>query len=80
MTSEAETILREALALQEQDRAGLAAELLASLDETPDGDAATISTMWAEELERRAARIVSGAASTESWSAVRDRVANRLNR
>ncbi len=79
MTSEAETILREALALREQDRAGLAAELLASLDESPDSNDATISALWAEELERRAARVLSGDASTESWSTVRDRVANHLN-
>lgn len=78
MTSETETILRDALALREEDRADLAAHLLASLDSPAVDDPATLGAVWALELERRAARVISGEAATEDWPAVRDRVADRL--
>lgn len=79
VTSETETILREALALGSEDRADLAAELLASLDPPTIDDPATVDRLWAEELERRARRVLSGHASTEDWPTVRDRVANHLS-
>jgi putative addiction module component (TIGR02574 family) len=79
MTSETETILREALALQHEDRADLAAQLLASLDSPAVDDPATIGAAWAAELERRAARVLSGAAPTVDWTTVRDRVADQLD-
>jgi hypothetical protein len=78
VTSETETILREALALRDEERADLAAELLASLDSPAVDDPATIRSLWADELERRAARVLSGEGSTEGWPTVRDRVADRL--
>lgn len=78
MTSETETILRDALALRDEDRADLAAQLLASLDSPAVDDPATIGAVWASELERRAARVLSGEAATEDWTTVRDRVADRL--
>lgn len=78
MTSEAETILRNALALRDEDRADLAAHLLASLDSPAVDDPATIGAVWASELERRAARVLSGKVATEDWATVRDRVADRL--
>lgn len=78
MTSETETILRDALALRDEDRADLAARLLASLDSPAVDDPAALGAVWASELERRAARVLSGEAATEDWPAVRDRVADRL--
>lgn len=78
VTSETETILRDALALRDEDRADLAAQLLASLDSPAVDDPATLGAVWASELERRAARALSGEAATEDWATVRDRVANRL--
>lgn len=78
MTSETETILRNALALRDEDRADLAAQLLASLDSLAVEDPATLGAVWALELERRAARVISGEAATEDWATVRDRVADRL--
>lgn len=78
MTSETETILREALALRDQERADLAAELLASLDAPVEADPVTIAGLWAEELERRATRVLSGEATTEDWLTVRDRAAGHL--
>lgn len=78
VASETETIMREALALRDEERADLAAELLASLDSPPVDDPAAIRSLWADELERRAARVLSGDVSTEDWPTVRDRVADRL--
>ncbi len=77
MTSETETILREALALQDAERADLAAQLIASLDPPAAGDPETIEKAWGAELERRATRVLAGD-PTEDWAIVRDRVADHL--
>lgn len=77
MTSETETILRDALALADEDRADLAAQLLASLDSPVVDDPAILGAVWASELERRATRVLSGEAATEDWATVRDRIADR---
>ncbi len=77
MTSETETILREALALQDAERADLAAQLIASLDPPAVGDPVTVEKAWGAELERRATRVLAGD-PTEDWEAVRDRVADHL--
>ena len=78
MTSETETILRDALALRTEDRADLAARLLASLDSPAAEDPGTVRAVWASELERRAAQVLSGEAATVDWATVRDRVAEHL--
>lgn len=78
VTSETETILREALALQDRERAALVVELLASLEPSATDDPATVEGLWAEELQRRAARIDSSQASSEPWSVVRDRALSQL--
>jgi hypothetical protein len=78
VTSETETILRDALALRDEDRPDLAARVLASLDSPAVDDPAAIGAVWASELERRAARVLSGDVATEDWATVRDRVADGL--
>lgn len=78
MTSETETILRDALALRSEDRADLAARLLASLDSPAAEDQRTVEAVWASELERRATQVTSREAATVDWDTVRDRVADRL--
>jgi len=78
VTSDTETILRDAMALRDEDRADLAAQLLASLDSPAVDDSATIGAVWALELERRAARALSGEAATVDWATVRDHVADHL--
>ena len=78
MTSETETILREALALPDEERADLAAQLIASLDSPEVEDPATIGTVWAAELERRARRVLSGEPPAADWDTVRGRVADDL--
>lgn len=75
MTAEAEALLREALALPDEDRANVAAELLASLDAPAAYDPATVRTLWNQELERRAKRVLSRDAFGEDWSSVRQRLA-----
>jgi hypothetical protein len=60
-----------ALALDEDDRARLAATLVASLDGERDADAASA---WGAEIERRLARIDAGEATLLSASDVIDRL------
>ena len=78
MTSETETILREALALRDQERAALVVELLASLEPPTTDDPATIKALWAEEIDRRAIAALTGTTESEDWATVRDRVATHL--
>lgn len=67
-------LLTDALHLSAAQRAELAAALLASLDGEPDVDA---DAAWTAELERRAARVMSGEAAGRPWSEVREDLARR---
>jgi putative addiction module component (TIGR02574 family) len=78
VTSRAQELLREALTLPAEERADVAAELLASLDEAPAEDAAEVEAAWAREIERRARRVMSGESAGEPWEDVRARVIQRL--
>jgi putative addiction module component (TIGR02574 family) len=78
MSDDAQTLLREALALPSDDRAGLVAELLASLDEPDPADAAAVQEAWAREIERRARRAVAEQSRGEDWDVVRERLAGEL--
>ncbi len=78
MTQRAQELLREALALPAEERADVAAELLASLDEPPASDPATVQAQWAAEIERRARRVLSGESAGEPWEDVRERITRRL--
>jgi putative addiction module component (TIGR02574 family) len=79
MTRRARELLDEALTLVAEERADVAAELLASLGE-PSGDNRPETTeAWATEVERRARRALSGQSSGEPWEVVRARVARRLS-
>jgi putative addiction module component (TIGR02574 family) len=71
-------VLREALTLPVEERAGVAAELLASLDEPATTDAAAVEAAWAREIEGRARRVIAGESACEPWEDVRARVARRL--
>ncbi len=77
MSDNASTILREALALPADERARVAADLIASLDEERE-DAAGVQTAWAQELERRARRALDAPARGQEWDQVRDRITERL--
>jgi putative addiction module component (TIGR02574 family) len=66
----AEEVVRQALSLDETDRAEVAARLLDSLEET---DSET-EDAWVAELERRAAELESGAVRGVSWEDLRERL------
>ena len=66
----------EVLALPEQDRAYLARELIASLDNTVESDA---ETQWQAVIERRSREIVEGKVSCRPVEQVVRDIRNRLH-
>jgi Putative addiction module component len=78
MLNNVDALRREALALPVSVRADLAAELLASLDESAVDDLETVRAMWSEELERRAEWVLSRRAVGEDWDSLRQRLATAL--
>lgn len=71
MTGRARELLDEALALVPEERADVAAELLASLDAPPAAGRPETREAWVAEIERRARRVLSRQSSGEPWEAVR---------
>jgi putative addiction module component (TIGR02574 family) len=67
--------LADALRLDDEARAELAAELLASLDGPADPDA---ESAWDAEIERRIAAIEAGTISLEPWEQVRRRIEKEI--
>jgi putative addiction module component (TIGR02574 family) len=78
MTHHAQSLLRAALSLSEEERADLVAELLVSLEGPAEGDAAAVEQAWADELERRARRVLAGEQHGEAWGQLRDRVRSAM--
>jgi putative addiction module component (TIGR02574 family) len=78
MSDRAQTLLREALTLSLDERADVAAELLASLDDAAIEDPAAVQAAWATEIERRARRVLTGESVGEPWEDVRERIVQRL--
>lgn len=76
MTGRTRQVLGEALRLGAKDRATIAAELLASLEQDVDAKA---GTDWTREIERRVRRIESGKAVTEDWETVKARLTVKYN-
>ena len=74
----AEDLRQQALALTDDERADLAAELLASLEEQTDDDAEVVRVAWAEEIERRARMVIAGDSPTEPWETVRQGIVDEL--
>jgi len=77
MTKNAEAILRDALDLDEGERAEMAAALLESLE--PAADEHEIELAWREEVKRRVAEIDGRQAELIPWETVRDQLLARLN-
>ncbi|MGH7944227.1 MAG: addiction module protein [Opitutaceae bacterium] len=75
MSKRAQALLREALTLPPEERADVAAQLLASLDDSATEDPAAVQAAWAREIEKRARRVLTGGTPGEAWEDVRDRVA-----
>ena len=75
MTKTAQALLADALRLDADSRAALAAELLASLDGPVDPEA---ESAWNAEIERRVAAIEAGTVRLESWDQVKRRIEQEL--
>ena len=78
MTPRAQELLREALSLPIDERADVAAELLASLDDVGSEDVARVEAAWAAEIERRARRVMAGESAGIPWEDVRRRAEAEL--
>ena len=60
MAMRTEDVRRQALALADDERAELAADLLASLEGPAGAVDDGLKVAWAEEIERRALAVISG--------------------
>ena len=78
MTSRAQDVLREALTLPLDERADVAAELLASLDDAAAERPADVEAAWAAEIERRARRALADESGGVAWDDVRRRAEAEL--
>jgi Putative addiction module component len=79
MTERAQELLREALTLAAEERADVAAELLASLDD-PETDLSDVEAVWAAEIEKRARRVMASESRGVSWEDVRRRAEAELRK
>jgi len=75
MPKAATDVLADALRLEPDARAEVAAELLASLDGPADPDAAAA---WDAEIDQRIAAIEAGTIQFEPWSEVKRRIERDL--
>ena len=75
MTKAAENLLEQAMKLGVDERAELAAELLASLDGEPEED---VEAAWAAEIQRRIERIEAGAEKFIPWDDVKRRIEKEI--
>ncbi len=62
------------------ERADVAAQLLASLDDAAADDPAEVEAAWAAEIERRARRVIAGETLGVPWEDVRRRADAELRR
>jgi len=77
MSISAEALLNSALKLPREDRARLAAELIASLDGIPEAGA---EAAWDAEVERRIEETDRGEVQLLDWNAVKAEVAQVVKR
>jgi len=73
----AEALLDSALKLPSEDRARIAAELIASLDGTPE---AGVEEAWDAEVDRRIEQADRGEVQLVDWDAVKAEVARAVER
>ena len=76
MTEQTRSVLEAALELPLQDRAEVAAALLASIDGEDEGD---VNAAWDAEIERRARRVLNGEPGIP-WEQVEAEARARLRR
>lgn len=77
MTDHGDTELRAALALPAEERAQVAADLLASQDDEHE-EVVEVASSWAVEIERRARQVLDDQSTGEGWDVARDRIAGQL--
>lgn len=77
MSISAEALLDSALKLPSEDRARIAAELIASLDGAPE---AGVEAAWDVEVERRIAQADQGEVHLLDWNDVKSDVAQAVKR
>ena len=70
-----EELLMHALRLPRHERARLAEELLASLEEADDEE---VAAAWVRELERRAGEVAEGRVQTVEWGAARAEIVKEV--
>ena len=75
MSKVAPSVFADALRLEPEARAELAAELLASLDGPADPDA---EAAWEAEIERRVEAIEGGTIRLEPWTQVKRRIEKEI--
>lgn len=75
-----ESVLQEALRFSPEERADLAAELLASLDGAPADQGTDVAQAWGVEIERRARRALAGETTAVPWDEVKKDLEERLTR
>lgn len=71
MTQKSQVVLDEALKLTVHERAEVAEQLIASLDEGPDTE---VEQAWQEEVQRRLQQVERGEVKTVSWEKVQKRL------
>lgn len=70
-----QALIDEALRLPPEDRARIAAELIASVDGEPEPDA---EAAWVREIEQRARRALASPEGGADWETVRRQVEDHL--
>ena len=71
MTQKSQVVLEQALKLTPQERAEVAEQLIASLDEGPDAE---VEQAWQEEVQRRLQQVERGEVKTVPWEEVQRRL------
>ena len=71
MSETAENLLKQALSLDEKDRASIAGALIESLHGEPETG---VEEAWEAEIERRVAELDARSVESVPWSAVRERL------
>lgn len=80
MTGRATQLLRDALELPTEERAAVATELIASLDDTATDRLEDVEHAWAEEITRRASRVLAGDSTGTPWEEVHRTIEGNLGR
>jgi len=80
MTSRAQELLRQASTLPVAQRADMAGERLASLDDAETENPAEVEAAWTAEIEGCARRGMSGESASVSWEDVRRRAEAALRK